>query len=200
MLRIEAVILSEAKNLAVRERPRRLLVTRPCYAVRPGGLKWKPTTRNSTNCKAPIGGCRRVGRRDSGRGGRYPQFNRGPEGVPLSLNPGARQTEITNEPGICLKTGYLQKYRSECGLPWAREAPCGAPWGTPCGTPCGAGILRAQGVDASAPPWEILEGHRRTRAELQGIAVRTAVRQYVSSSVTAAGVRLWTERSERLTH
>jgi hypothetical protein len=30
----------------------------------------------------------------------HPQFNRGPERVPLSLKPGARQAEKTNEPGI----------------------------------------------------------------------------------------------------
>jgi len=87
----------------------------------------------------------------------HSQFNRGPEGVPLSLKPGARQAEVRMNPECITKQDIYRNIAPNADCPRDREAPCG--------TPFGARTLRAQAVDDSAPPWEIPEGYRWATAE-----------------------------------
>ena len=74
----------------------------------------------------------------------HPRFNRGPEGVPLSLKPGAGQAEIRTNPEYFTKQGTCRNI--------APNADC-------------HGASEAQSVDDSAPPWEIPEGYRWTTTE-----------------------------------
>jgi len=78
----------------------------------------------------------------------HPRFNRGPEGVPLSLKPGAKQAEKQAEkrtnPEYVTKQDICRNIAANADCHRAREA---------------------QVVDDSAPPWEIPVGYRWTWTE-----------------------------------
>jgi hypothetical protein len=91
----------------------------------------------------------------------HPLFNRGPEGVALSTKPGAQGAEIRTNPECNRKH---EAYKNV-----APNADCS---GSPLpvrqrkatyGNKSAAGP--AQGVDDSAPPWELPEGYRWTGTE-----------------------------------
>jgi hypothetical protein len=77
----------------------------------------------------------------------HPQFNRGPEGVPLSTKPGARRAEIRMNPESITKQDAYKNIAPNADSPR---------------------VPASQGVDPSAPPWEIPEGYRWTREEGEG--------------------------------
>jgi hypothetical protein len=71
----------------------------------------------------------------------HPEFNRGAEGVPLSLKPGAKPPEIRTNPECATKQETYRNIASNADSHGAGEA---------------------QSVDPSAHPWEIPEGYRWT--------------------------------------
>ena len=86
----------------------------------------------------------------------HPQFNRGPEGVPLSLKPGAKPPEKRMNPE-CVRNQDIYKNIA----PNADSLRVPSP-GSAALPPL---FTASPGADSTAPPWEIPEGYRWTTTE-----------------------------------
>ena len=111
----------------------------------------------------------------------HPQFDRGPEGVPLSTKPGAKGPEIRTKPEYSRKQGVCKNIAPNADWPGGRvpgsavvlpafegvrrcqhgqavraeDEEKGGPR-----SPARSAAAAARGVDDSAPPWELPEGYR----------------------------------------
>jgi hypothetical protein len=110
----------------------------------------------------------------------HPLFNRGPEGVPLSTKPGAKRAEIRTNPEYLTKQANYANIGPNADslrVPGRAMAAPGAPGGAERyqvtrGTQRTQGTrLRTpetNGVDPSAPPWELPEGYSWVGTERKG--------------------------------